>query len=608
MFCLSFSLICVTVRSPHSFFGLLLARGFTEQFSRSFCCRPTFRANLKSSLFFFFFLFFWLSHRWFQVHSYRFLRFCSLSVARNKTVGAAAAHVLMNFGHNDRANLSTSITRKRPMQHSGSVPEDLTTRRVGDMTINSPTDDSVQLTGSRSKRVRPSLVQDSDTPSHSLPHATAIISNNAMIPGASAPNLSATFSSNQPQMPANPVFACDTSNSATVPPDVSSTMVDIPPANGYSNENSISSNPARISLGRGMLRVGSDTPIAMQFDSSYNPIVLPYRQSSADDNAAMTPTVQGSSIQDDSDSDSSSCKDVEDPGVLAPDSVPAMVAEIRKLLDYIASKPTLQCGSASFIRDYLRTMLIQNAAAAEEAIANAAKAAKEANCAGGFGSDMVSGSGSSSFFRTLPDELAKHIFSFLDGKNLAIAREVHPKWNEFACEEHLWRSLCLKRWHSLETDQELWKLIDKNVTVDTPNRWRKIYPTINKHAQWLCRLQKTGRFICNLVAHQISGAALGPNGLPKILVVERRFNILHLQTFVLPDASVLYFEPEQESDRAGFKDFIEYLTKRTRAGLALEDQRRFIFIPPCDYTRTHVGYAGMSLLGVVQNAYPPLAP
>jgi hypothetical protein len=324
-----------------------------------------------------------------------------------------------------------------------------------------------------------------------------------------------------------------------------------------------------------------------------------------------------SSIRDDTDAGSSSCKDVEDPGVLAPDSVPAMVAEIRKLLDYVSSKPTLQCGSASFMRDYLRTLLITSSVAADEAIAEAARAAKETDRMTGISStsdalalvsshmSAMSSPHYTAFFRAMPDELAKHIFSFLDDKHLAVAREVCRKWNEFGCEEHLWKALCIKRWRSLDTDAELWKLIDKNVPIDSPTRWRSIYPTISSRAQWPCRLQKTGRFICNLVAHHISGAPLGPSGLPKILVVERRFNILHLQTFVLPDASVLYFEPEQESDRAGFADFIEYLTKRTRAGLALEDERRFIFIPPCDYTNTHVGYGGQSLLGVVQHAYPP---
>lgn len=301
----------------------------------------------------------------------------------------------------------------------------------------------------------------------------------------------------------------------------------------------------------------------------------------------------------DSDAGSSSCKDMDEPEVLAPDSVPALVAQIRQLLDYVASKPTLQNGSASFVRDYLRTMLLQNSAAAEEAIQAASKASKI---------ESVGHRKANEYFKLIPDELAKHIFSFLDGRNLGQAREVCRKWNEFACEEGLWKDLCLKRWRSLETDPEAWKLIDKNVDISGPNRWRHIYPKVEKSSQWKCRLQKTGRFICNLVAHQISGTPLGEAGLPNVLIVERRFNILHLQTFVLPDASVLYFEPESEDDKSGFDDFIDYLNKRTRAGLALEDQRRFIFIPPCDYTRTQVEYQGRSLLGVVQNAYPPLAP
>lgn len=302
----------------------------------------------------------------------------------------------------------------------------------------------------------------------------------------------------------------------------------------------------------------------------------------------------------DSDAGSSSCKDMDEPEVLAPDSVPALIAQLSQLLNYVASKPTLQNGSASFMRDYLRTMLIQNSIAAEEAIQTANKLHK----ADGSSSRRKS----NECFRKIPDELAKHILSFLDGRHLAKAREVCRRWNEFASDEQLWKILCLRRWRSLDIDKDIWKLIDRSVDPNAPTRWRQIYPKVSKTPQWKCRLQKTGRFICNLVAHQLSGTALGDVGLPNILVVERRFNILHLQTFVLPEASVLYYEPEHESDRAGFEEFIEYLHKRTRAGLALEDQRRFIFIPPCDYTRNHVEYQGRSLLGVVQNAYPPLAP
>ena len=221
---------------------------------------------------------------------------------------------------------------------------------------------------------------------------------------------------------------------------------------------------------------------------------------------------------------------------------------------------------------------------------------------------VMGGTQRKQYFNSIPNKVAKHIFGFLDGCSLARAREVCRRWNEVASEESLWRALCLKRWRSLETDPEVWKLIDKDYNSNTPNRWRTIYPKVSKKPQWTCRLQKTGRFICNLVAHQISGDPLGDAGHPEILTVERRLNILHLQTFVLPRASVLYFEPESESDKVGFDDFIEYLDKRTRAGLALQDQRRFIFIPPCDYTRSQLEYKGRSLLGVVQDVYPPLEP
>lgn len=293
-------------------------------------------------------------------------------------------------------------------------------------------------------------------------------------------------------------------------------------------------------------------------------------------------------IHADDDSDnSSSCKDVEDV-ILPADSVPAFVAQIRHMLEYVSSKPTLSNGSASFIRDYLRTMLLQNEAAARDALALEGGLYVKGNLFGG-----------------VPEEILKHIFGFLDGRNLARVREVCRKWGDYASEESLWRSLCLKKWRALDTDAAAWKLIDKNFTPDTPNKWRRVYPKVAKTPQWRCRLQKTGRFICNLVAHQIGGQAIGDSGLPDVLVVERRFNILHLQTFIMNDASILYFEPEKEADVSGFEDFIDYLIKRTRAGLALEDQQRFIFIPPCDYTRNTVGYQGKSLLGVVQNAYPP---
>lgn len=294
---------------------------------------------------------------------------------------------------------------------------------------------------------------------------------------------------------------------------------------------------------------------------------------------------------------SSSVKDMDESEHFSPDSVPALVHQLHHLLNYVARKPSLHHASASFLRDSLRTLLLQNEKAAVDSLNAASRAHKAAVAAGVCERQQL--------FALLPDEITKHIFSFLDGPNLAICREVCSKWNAFASCEKQWKTLVTRKWRSLETDAEAWKLIDSSVDVNAPNRWRMIYPKASAIPKWRCRLQKTGRFMCNLVAHQVGGAPIGESGLPDVLVVERRFNLQHLQAFVMTEASVLYFEPESEQDRGGYDDFIEYLIKRTRAGLALDDQQRFIFIPPCEYTRTHVKYEGRSLLGVVQNAYPP---
>jgi len=287
--------------------------------------------------------------------------------------------------------------------------------------------------------------------------------------------------------------------------------------------------------------------------------------------------------------------DLYDPTDFDVDSVARIVCEIHKLLEYLVEKPKLVRGSASFIRDYLRTMLV--VASDQSWIMNVRQELQS----------RMETKNRESMFNQLPREISKHIFSFLDGKNLARVRQVCKSWEAFANDEQVWKKLCLKEWRSLSTDAAAWRLVDSTVSLNDEHKWRKIYPSLVNNRRWRCRLQKTGRFICHMIAHQVAGAPLSESSMPETLVVERRFNILHLQTFVLPDAAVLYFEPESEKDRPGFEDFIDYLTKRTRAGLALDDQRRFIFIPPCDYSREHLDYSGTSLLGVVQLAYPPLA-
>lgn len=397
-------------------------------------------------------------------------------------------------------------------------------------------------------------------------------------------------------------------------------------------------------------------------------------------------------------------------GAEDPDSVSNLVANIHEMLDYVKKKPLLLGGSASFMRDHLRTLLASNAAAADvaasvrdarltrvrAALASALYASEyptgnppphpprspgsdpetamdvfggDANAGpytgaaaahpyppgyevgGGAveypavaGSDGTPGAGpmddqyhgaveaglasppysdaaaaearapgvgdAGSLFASLPDALAQTVFSFLDGPELSRMHGVCRRWRELASDAHLWKALTLRHWRALEHDEHVWKFVDASLEDGDDQKWRLVYPTVSTRARWTCRLQKTGKFICNLVAHHIAGATLGDDGLPSVLVVERRFNIHHLKNFVVPNASVLYFEPETDADAAGFHDFIEYLIKRTRAGLALEEQppqRRFIFIPPCEFS-TELGYAGPSLLGVVQVAYPPINP
>mmetsp|Transcript_24059 Transcript_24059/g.94781 ORF Transcript_24059/g.94781 Transcript_24059/m.94781 type:complete len:109 (+) Transcript_24059:1482-1808(+) len=87
---------------------------------------------------------------------------------------------------------------------------------------------------------------------------------------------------------------------------------------------------------------------------------------------------------------------------------------------------------------------------------------------------------------------------------------------------------------------------------------------------------------------------------PSTLTVERRFALMHLTLAMLPiNSPLLYFEPETDGDKEGLEGFIQYLIRRDRAGLALEQHRRYIFIPPCDYSRDR-RYEGKSLLGGVQ--------
>ncbi|XP_053454815.1 F-box/WD repeat-containing protein 12 [Nycticebus coucang] len=47
----------------------------------------------------------------------------------------------------------------------------------------------------------------------------------------------------------------------------------------------------------------------------------------------------------------------------------------------------------------------------------------------------------------LPEEVVRHIFSFLGASSLLQVSQVNKFWNSIAESEHLWRKLCLKRWN-----------------------------------------------------------------------------------------------------------------------------------------------------------------
>lgn len=214
-------------------------------------------------------------------------------------------------------------------------------------------------------------------------------------------------------------------------------------------------------------------------------------------------------------------------------------------------------------------------------------------------------------------EIVSSIFSFLDGVDLAQARQVCKKWDELASSETLWKALCLTQRKSLETDKHLWHLIAPNVVIDSPDGWKEVLPLIKDVPKWNCRLEKTGEFACDIIAHEIEGPDVDVSALPTVLSLRRGFLFQPLEYcsfYVQRDAAVLYFEPKLEADRAGITAFIDRLSNRKKAGLVEKGRLRFLFIPPCAYARDKVGYFGQNLIGFIQNPHhhftpnEPLAP
>jgi len=246
------------------------------------------------------------------------------------------------------------------------------------------------------------------------------------------------------------------------------------------------------------------------------------------------------------------------------DSVSFILSELQGIISYVESKPSLATGSCSFMRDRLRTLLVISSSYGPRQGRDSCSICTESD------SSSVRKWDSCLLclqpFSFLPDDIVKLILRFLEADDLARARRVCKKWHEFCSEESIWKDQCLKRWRSLEWDESAWALVtdDMQLEEDYSKRWMLIFPRLSQMPMYRCRLQKTGRFICNLRAHQFGGNPLIPYGLGHTLIVERRFNISHLETFVLPDASRFYFEPETKEDEEGYFAFIEYLLHRNR--------------------------------------------
>eukprot|EP00736_Rhodelphis_marinus_P006019 Rmarinus@m.5827 len=304
--------------------------------------------------------------------------------------------------------------------------------------------------------------------------------------------------------------------------------------------------------------------------------------------------------------------------------------DLRSFLEYVEAKPSLLGESPSFVFDHFRTLnqKYKNNDPIDFQVFN--------------------------YFNLLPDEITAFIFSFLDGHDLFNCLQTCKAFHRVALEDTLWKSVCIRRCRSLETDIHLLQFLGRrgnqspkndfekqqyqltNGVPNTPPRTRRgssaaasscdeegsdsasspklplrtkcsfraMYPAVSSMAVWQCELKKTGRFVCRLNAFHLQGPE--PQTRPTDLIVGRRFNLDHLHNFILPEASLLYFEPLSRDDDDGYEEFISYLKTKHRAGLALEEDARIIFIPPCSYAKDTFGYEGERLLGVVQAHFPPL--
>lgn len=74
----------------------------------------------------------------------------------------------------------------------------------------------------------------------------------------------------------------------------------------------------------------------------------------------------------------------------------------------------------------------------------------------------------------LTEKLVKRVFRLLNGIDLARAREVCRKWNQFASDVLLWKALCWQKCRALESDEHLWPLLCGEVSQDDESMARSL--------------------------------------------------------------------------------------------------------------------------------------
>lgn len=213
-------------------------------------------------------------------------------------------------------------------------------------------------------------------------------------------------------------------------------------------------------------------------------------------------------------------------------------------------------------------------------------------------------------FGDMPDEVLKHIFSFLDGRTLIKMCNVCRRWDRCVSDNALWKTLCLRKWRALHTDEGLLKFVDDRIGAPERDRisrvWKFFYFQISLMTRYSLRLETTYGPSFRVLAHHLHDdhCHSGVLSLPSALTVNRCFSLAHVGRIIFPESSVLYLEPETEDYRDSFEGLIRYLLEESRMGLSVAGPPEldlggsliFIFVPPCDYTRVHWQYQGRSLL------------